>query len=144
MTTYNVEHLSDVWDELTPLINERSEEVGYAVCPHRDYYRHVENAGDLTLLVARNAAGHVTGFMLMILAMDMHRESVHTAVCDIVFVTRSARPSGVGLRLLLGMESYLRLEGIDIMYVSAADKRLLGTLSKLGYADIETTMGKEL
>lgn len=143
--TVRRELLADTVAELEPVVARAMAEIGRpGMTPGVDWPRlaALEAAGKTLLLVLR-AEGAIVGYVLMIIDRHIHYAET-VAVNDALFIDRAHRARWAA-RLVRYTEVACRVRGASHIHWHAKAANALGPmLERLGYAPLETVLGKSL
>jgi GNAT superfamily N-acetyltransferase len=131
---------------LDELVNEYAHEVRIAEMPwpRVDWaiYRRLEQAGALHVFAARDDAGTLVGFVVMIVSV-MPEYGVTLACTEAFFVGSAWRHTGAGLKLLVAADTRAREVKAPGLAVSAPlGGKLAELLPKCGFREIGRTFFK--
>ena len=142
MILFNREPLTDVIDEMRPMLEDHWRECAHfddiPLDPDFDAYLMAHRMGKVRLFTVRDY-GELVGYALFFLG-NMQHKAVNTATQNLVFIHPSYRMGMVGYRFIKYFDEQLADEGVSIVYQTvkpAVDYSPL--LERLGYEAVETT-----
>jgi len=145
MVKYQQEFLSQIKDEMEPLIAKDWEEVGQDNIPldvDWDAYFDLEDKGILQLFTARKG-GHLIGYFLTMSVKSLQSKNHMFVTNDAIYVDPEYR--GVGKGLFEFVENCLKSDGHTNLVVTTTEKFPIDSmLFKMGYKRIETRFEKVL
>lgn len=137
-------------DGMTDLVHEHWLEVGVhrqemPVAVDWERYRQLEEKQILSVLAARLDGGLI-GYAAFFYLPHLHYNSTQLAACDAIFVRKTQRKTGAGLRLIEMAETEFKARAapdwVRITYHDRVGIELLGpVLRKRGYIATDTTYG---
>lgn len=138
----------------TALFHLHAEEVdpesSSRVLPQWDLYEAAQNDGRLLVLGAfvgetDSSRGRLLiGYAMAALVPSMHYADLTICQLDSIFVMRSWRSLGAGLRLIRALRDEARECGAERLIMHARDSRLERILSRLGFQRAETVYTETL
>lgn len=109
-----------------------------------EMYAHLQAQGLLLAMAALDDEGALVGYACALIAPNLHYGFL-MAVNDAVFVSRSCRSRGYGLRLMREVQRVAKERGARLMVWQAKmDSSLNKVLQRLGYRAEEINYVKEL
>lgn len=120
--TFQMEYVSDVKQEMTPLLEDHWEEIAV----HKDKiklnvdwdtYLKLESSGDLGLYTVRHK-GVLVGYLAVVCQINPHYKDHIYAVTDVIFVKEEHRNAKVGFTLLDFAEKDLKERGVSVFVVN--------------------------
>lgn len=140
--TYQRETVSELWDELTPLLAKHYQEIAHfpdiPLSPDKLFYEQAEAAGMLRAYTVR-VNGRLVGYANFFLRPNPKYSTSRQAVADNVFLDPAHRRGRLGLGLLTFAHDELAAEGAEVImhHVKIAHPALGKLLEHLGYAPID-------
>jgi len=144
-----MEKLSDVKDEIEPLLHEHWEEIAVnkdkiKLSVDWDSYDTLEKSGDLGLYTAR-FQGDLVGYLAVISQYNLHYQEHIYAMSDVVFVHEDHRKSKAGYSLFKYAEKDLKERGVSVFVVNTkTHKPFDGLMESMEFELIERTYSKYL
>lgn len=148
MITYQQEKVSEIWDELMPLLFAHWTEIAHyqdiSLDPDVEAYAKVEEMGALRCYTAR-ADGLLVGYVVFFVRHNLHYRVSFQAVQDVLFLSPEYRHGGAGVKLIRYSERQLAEDGVQAVYHHAKRTNQVGKLLlRLGYEHIDEIYGKRL
>lgn len=145
---YQAERLSDLWDEMRPLLELHWREVAHyqdiELEPDVDAYADVEAAGQMRLFTARDR-GRLVGYAAFFVRPSHHYASSLQALQDVLYLHPDYRRGRAGATLIRVAETRLRAEGVQVVYHHAKRISQVGELlERLGYELVDEIYAKRL
>ncbi|MEX3972259.1 GNAT family N-acetyltransferase [Paraburkholderia caribensis] len=148
MITFHIERFVDVYAEMYPLLVEHYEEIsqhrehGVPLDPQVDVYQSRENAGNLLMVIARDA-GRIVGYFIGIVAPALHYKSCLSCSPDIFYVQREYRRDGTAAAMFGHVEKELRRRGVKVWMVGSKHAHNVTQLFEhLSFEPFEITYAK--
>ena len=147
--TYQAEQLSDLWEELGPLLQAHWREVALfqddiELDPDIETYAAIEASGELRTYTARDR-GRLVGYAIFFVRLNHHYAGSLQAWQDVLFLAPDYRRGMAGATLIRVAETRLRAEGVQVVYHRAKRSNQVGELLEaLGYTGVEQTYAKRL
>ena len=149
--TMRRERVSELWDEITPLLHRHWEEVAVyrdiPLMPDREVYAAMEMAGYLRCYTARaEASGELIGYAVFVVRRALHYITSLQAMSDVVYLAPEHRGGLVGMRMLRYAEEQLRAEGVQVVlhHAKLGHPALARCLERMGYAPQDVVYGRRL
>lgn len=119
---YALECLGSVKQEIQPLIEEHWELVALnkgsiKLNPDWKQYALLDAQGVLKIFTARDN-GSLVGYFILLVNNSLHYKDHIFAVCDIIFVTPSARAGATGYNLLKYAENWCVENNVSLMNIN--------------------------
>jgi GNAT superfamily N-acetyltransferase len=148
MRTHQTERVSELWDEMYPLLEAHWEEIAHykdiPLEPDVTAYAALEEAGALRCYTVRDA-DKLIGYAVFFVRRGMHYSGSLQAIQDVLFLLPEYRRGGTGPRLIRYSERQLAAEGVQAVYHHCKiTNRVGGLLVRLGYELIDEVYGKRL
>lgn len=124
MITFHIERFSDVYDEMYPLLVEHYDEIsqhkeqGIPLEPQANVYQARDDAGQLLMVIARDA-GRIIGYFVAIIAPALHYQSCLTCSPDIFYVKQEYRRDGTAAAMFQFVERELKRRGVRAWMVGS-------------------------
>lgn len=147
--TFQRERVTDLWDEVTPLLVKHKDEVchykDFVLNPDVESYAAIERAGGMRCYTAR-LNGDLIGYCALFVKHNLHYRDSLQALQDVLFILPEHRGSRAGFKLIRFCEEQLRSEGIQVImqHLKLATPKTVELFRKMGYEDIDVIMGKRL
>ena len=121
MSTYQVEKMEDVIEEIKPLLELHYKEIALnkdviALNPDYDKYLMLEELGMLHIVTVRDE-GVLIAYYVSFVHHNIHYKDHIFAVNDIMYVANAYRGSTVAYRMLSYAEKELKKLGVSVMSV---------------------------
>ena len=121
MITYNKEKLSDIKEELEPLLREHYKEVAMykdkvQLAPDWERYEMLDKADILKIVTVRDGK-QLVGYYICFVMPNPHYSNDMYAVNDIVLIKPEYRNAKVGVGLFQYAEKWMRSLGVSVMTV---------------------------
>lgn len=151
MTTFQLEKVSDVLDEIRRLVEPHWHEVAHyqdiPLDPDYPAYMAADLRGNLRTFTARVAA-RLVGYGVFFIG-NLHYRSTKIATQDVVFLLPEHRADGVGAGLLDYCDQELKAEGVALVMHHVKTGRDFSRpfefwLAHRGYEPIDTVYGRRL
>jgi GNAT superfamily N-acetyltransferase len=147
MINYQEEYLSDIRDEVLPLIEEHysavyhfAEEVPLDI--DWSVYFKLEDAGMLNVVTARDE-GKLIGYYISFIAPNLHSMQSTRATNDAVYLDPAYRKTGLGVELISYAEDVYKRLGVDVMeFAMKNNLPFEGTATKVGMIKTEQVYAK--
>lgn len=142
MLTAQVERISDLIDEIKPLLERHWQEIGIyqdkmPLDPNYDLYRARDAAGEGIICTLR-ADGELVGYWIGFIAPGLHYKSTLTLTTDILFVSPEYRGLHGGQLLADCVKAEAQRRGVKIMYAGSKNhKEIAWFLERIGMTKIE-------
>ena len=147
MITLQQERLTDIIDELQPLITVHWAEVtgdGPPLDPNWTAFRTLDADGIVRVLTVRSDA-ELVGYIIFILCPALHYRTVLLAHDDAFYLKPEHRKGTLGIRMFKEAEKMLAADGVDrIMYHEKHKAPMGKILDYLDYVPRETIWFKDL
>jgi len=149
MITYSVEKLSDIFDELKPLLQCHYEEIArhkdvIKLNPDYDKYKVMDNAGYLHTVTARDG-GKLIGYFVSFVMPHLHYKDCIMSVNDVLFIEKNYRKGFVAMRMFKFAERTLKERGVLKIHINMKIAHDFGILlERIGYVEIERIYEKML
>jgi GNAT superfamily N-acetyltransferase len=148
LATFQRERASDLWGEITPLLQAHWEEIArykdIELAPNVEAYAKLEAAGILHCYTAR-LAGALVGYFVATVVPSLHYRNSLQAHQDVLFVLPEHRRSRVGVRLIRFAEEQLRQAGVQVVMHHVKVAHDFGPLlERMGYEWVEKMFTKRL
>jgi GNAT superfamily N-acetyltransferase len=146
--SYGQELLSDIVEELKPLLERHWEEIAHfkdvPLAPNWAAYDRAEKSGSLRVYTARKD-GALIGYGVFFIG-NMHYSTTKIATQDVLFLLPEHRQGGVGYRLIRFCDEQLNAEGAKVVYhhVKHAICDFGPLLERMGYVAVDTIYGRKL
>ena len=119
---YALEKLSDVQEEIQPLLEAHWKEIAcnkdkIKMNPDWDQYALVEEQGHLGIYTAR-LEGALVGYFVVIATTHMHYKDHIFAVNDVIFLAKEHRKGSLGKRLIEYAQEDLRDKGVSVLAIN--------------------------
>lgn len=143
MITYSVELMDECLEDMRHLWMVHWEEIALdkdkiALEPDIDTFRHLEAAGALHVVVARDEVQQVVGYHVSVVRPHLHYRSSLTAYVDMYFIHPDHRRGRVGIKLFLYAEQTLRELGVQRIYTGTKLHKDMGRLLEfIGHKETE-------
>lgn len=112
--------------------------------PDYDFYRSIEKAGKLFVLIAEEN-GEVVGYSVFVTVRHPHYQTLVFANNDILFVRKDKRNSSVGLRLIEASEKKAKEKGCNkITWHIKPNHDFSSIVKRRGYIHEDTIYGRLL
>lgn len=147
--TFQRERVSDLWDEVTPLLSRHKDEVchykDFVLNPDVESYEAIERAGGMRCYTAR-LNGDLIGYCALFVKHNLHYRDSVQALQDVLFILPEHRGSRAGFKLIRFCEEQLRREGVQVVmqHLKLATPKTVELFRKMGYEEIDVIMGKRL
>ena len=147
--TFQQERVSDLWDEVMPLLIRHKDEVchykDFVLNPDVESYEAIERAGGMRCYTAR-LNGDLIGYCALFVKHNLHYRDSVQALQDVLFILPEHRGSRAGLKLIRFCEERLRSEGVQVImqHLKLATPKTVELFGKMGYEEIDVIMGKRL
>lgn len=147
--TFQQERVTDLWDEVTPLLIRHKDEVchykDFVLNPDVENYAAIEQAGGMRCYTAR-LNGDLIGYCALFVKHNLHYRDSLQALQDVLFILPEHRGSRAGLKLIRFCEEQLRREGVQVVmqHLKLATPKTIKLFRKMGYEEIDVIMGKRL
>ena len=145
--TYQVESLSNVLEEMKPLLQMHWEEVALykdtiKLNPDYDKYQELEDAGILRIATARDGEALI-GYFITMSQPHIHYKDHIYAVNDILYLSEEYRGATVAVGLFQFAEQDLKDLGVDVLIISMKTAKPFDALCEaLGHTCVERTYSK--
>lgn len=149
MLTAHVENLSDVYDELQPLLPLHWEELALdkdtvPLSPRWDVYFDTEDAGNLVLVVLRDE-GKMVGYFFGFINYSLHYSTCLSCITDIFYIYPEYRHKGGGKVLFKEVEATLKWRKVQRWIAGTKlHKDMSKFLDSQGFTPIEVYHSKTL
>ena len=148
MTTYQEEKISELWDEIMPLLEQHFWEISanhdIPLNPNVQAYNQMEANGNFKIYTARDN-GELVGYAAYFLAPNMHYMDSFQAQQDVLFLKADRRKGMTGIRLIKYADKMLAEHGCQMVCHHVKVKNDFGLiLKRLGYNLVETIWSKRL
>ena len=145
---YQAERVSDLWDEVMPLLQAHWHEVAHypdiPLDPAMEEYDRMEAQGMIRCFTVRDC-GRLVGYVAFFVRRNLHYQSSIQAMQDVLFLLPEYRRGMTGVRLIRHAERRLAAEGVNVVYHHAKRTNKVGELlERLGYELIDQIHGKRL
>lgn len=153
--TYQVEKLSEIKDEVYPLLIKHWEEIALnkdkvPLDPNWELYAKFEAMELLNITTARRN-GEIVGYFAYIICPNLHYKSLVIADGDIFYIDKDYRRSGIAIKLLAESEKNVRAAGANkivnktkIHFANANGIAASKLFERAGYTKIEEHFAKLL
>lgn len=147
--TFQRERVTDLWDEVTPLLSRHKDEVchykDFVLNPDVESYEAIERAGGMRCYTAR-LNGDLIGYCALFVKHNLHYRDSVQALQDVLFILPEHRGSRAGFKLIRFCEEQLRREGVQVVmqHLKLATPKTVELFRKMGYEEIDVIMGKRL
>ncbi len=146
--TFQTEKVSDLWDEVMPLLERNRQEIAHyqdiPLGPDIEAYAAVEKAGRLRCYTARDVRTLI-GYLVFSVGPNLHYKSSLQATQDVLFLAPEYRKGGSGLGLIQHDERALTAEGVQVILQHVKLTNQVGKLlATMGYERIEEIYAKRL
>lgn len=148
MVDFAVEKLSDIREEVAPLLQADWDEIQHdkdkiPLKPHWDLYIQLEAMEVIRIFTARSK-GKLIGYMVFVFTPSMHSEGHNLAVCDTLYVDKAHRKGFMALRFMAFCEMQILAEGkISWLQVTTTERNPIDPIMKrLGYSKTGTCFEK--
>lgn len=144
MIEYQEELISDLVDELKPLLEEHWQELAVnkeerPLDVDWDNYINLNNLGLMKIYTARKE-GELVGYATFVVTTNLHYRTWKCATCDVYFVNPLYRKSGVGTEFFKEIVEWLRTYNVHSIYVhDKLSKSHSKLFTALGFKAIEQT-----
>lgn len=144
-----VNYTMELANEILPLNLAHDAEVScfpdIPLNPDYAQYQVCQNSGMLRVYTAREL-GVLVGYSLYFVRSAPHYRGSIQAAQDILFLTPSVRKGHNGARFIKWCDSQLKLEGVQVVYMSVTHRgtNFGDVLKHMGYISIETMYAKRL
>lgn len=149
-TTYQLEPITSLWDEILPLVKAHYHEVAHyqdiELAPDFDQYDALDQAGILRAYTAR-VDGVLIGYAIFMVKRNLHYSRSLQAIQDVLFILPEYRKNGVGAGLILHCDMELDKLGAEVVYHHVKVKPELDfspLLERIGYELIDKIYGKRM
>lgn len=145
---YKQEFLSDVEDEIKPLLNQHWKEIALnqdrvKLNPDWEAYADLESDGKLKIFTARTDGGALVGYFVVVVTRHIHYKDHLFASNDILFLSEEHRKGFTGIKLIRFAEKCLKEDGVSVLVVNTKVHRPFDKLLMfLGYSKIERIFSK--
>ena len=147
MVEIKQEFITQIQDEITPLLQEDWEEIGedhLPLNPDFESYGDLE-ANDLLKIFTARIEGKLVGYFVVIYVPSLQSKGKFLAINDTIFVSKAHRRKMIGPRLFRFAEKCVKQDGLDRLYVAITEKNDIGdNLKRMGYNKIESRYEKVL
>ncbi|MEK6346361.1 MAG: GNAT family N-acetyltransferase [Burkholderia sp.] len=148
--TFAVEKFADAYRDGALLTARHYEEIsmhaahGFDLKPMIDVYLRREQAGELMLMVGREA-GRVVAYLAAFIAPGMHYADCLTATGDLFYVDPEFRNGRLGVRMFRAVEEELKRRGVKLWFAGEKLKFPVAPLFRAaGMEPVEQTWAKWL
>ena len=119
--TFQVERVTDVLDEIKPLLVEHWEEIAlykdqFPLNPDYEKYKVLDAAGVAHVVTAR-ADGALIGYYISFIMPHLHYQDCIIAMNDILFIKKEYRHGRVGMKIISFAEQELIKRGVHRMII---------------------------
>ena len=147
MTSFALETVEQVLDEIKPLLAQHWEEIAtykdLPLDPDYEAYLRMAAAGRVRVFTARHE-GVLIGYGVFFLG-NLHYKGSGIATQDILFILPQYRGTTVGYRLIKFCDDSLRAEGLQVTYQHVKISHDFSpVLSRLGYRPVEIIYARRL
>jgi len=143
--TIGRERVSEIVDELKPLLLDNNEETGYfdyELDPDWARYEEAEKAGNLVLFTLREG-DELIGYAAYLVSTSLHYRECLQALNDTLFIRKESR--GYGMPFIKWCMDELRGAGVETVWQHVKVKQDWGkVLERLGYDLVEKVYGRRL
>ncbi len=148
MRTFTEELVSELWDELMPLLKDHWREIAHyqdiPLDPDIAAYEAVEEQAMLRCYTARED-DKLIGYAVFFVRRGMHYRGSLQAIQDVLFLLPEYRHGSIGVALIQYSERQLAAEGVQAVYHHCKTTNQVGRLLvRLGYELIDEVYGKRL
>jgi GNAT superfamily N-acetyltransferase len=149
MITYQVEHFTNIYEEMKPLNAAHFEEIAsfkdqFPLNPNYDQYLALDKAGVCHTVTCRNA-GELIGYYISFVMPHMHYRDCIFAINDIVFIAKEYRGGSVGKRLIQFALNELTKMGVHRVCLHVKTSNDFGVLlERMGFSCTEKNYEKLL
>lgn len=149
MITYQVEKISDIKDEMTPLLDNHYDELTLhkevvKLSVDWERYLKMDEAGALFNLTVRDS-GKLVGYSVFYVQQHMHYTGLKMAKNDVLFLAKEYRKGPIGIKIIKRCEKELAEIGVQKIVWHAKQSNYLGELLVLlGYGVEDVILGKIL
>lgn len=147
MVEIKQEFITQIQDEITPLLQEDWEEIGedhLPLNPDFESYGDLE-VNDLLRIFTARIEGKLVGYFVVIYVPSLQSKGKFLAINDTIFVSKAYRGKMIGPRLFRFAEKCVKQDGLDRLYVAITEKNDIGdNLKRMGYNKIESRYEKVL
>jgi len=149
MVTYQQEFLSQVKDDIVPLLMLDWQEIEHRksirkLDPDWDAYYGLEDAGILRIFTARDGE-KLIGYFVSTMTPSLHCKGVIQALADVIFLLPEYRRGMTALKLFKFAEKCLRDDGVHVLHVTTTEvNKIDAMMFRLGYSKTEATFERVL
>lgn len=149
ITTFQVEKLSGVREEIEPLLYAHFLEIAHfqdiPLDPDWTTYEALEQAGALRIFTVRDEYRALIGYAVFAVHRNPHYRGSLQATQDILFLDKPWRGRTIGYRFLAWCDDQLRDEGVQVVRHHFKVAHDLGPIfARLGYEDEDRIVVKRL
>lgn len=150
MITYQRELLSDIKDELYPLLYDHWQEIGVfdkdktPLFINWDRYFFLEEYGNFLTITARDDE-KLVGYYGAYILDHMHYNKTMFSIADVIYIKPEYRKGMIGVRLIKHTEEEAEKMGVRIFIISSKIGKSLSPITKrLGYKPLDMQHYKEV
>jgi GNAT superfamily N-acetyltransferase len=149
MITAQVESLTEVLEELKPLLPLHYEELALnkdsiPLDPQYDVYSRERLQGEVIFVTVRDE-GALIGYFVGFIAPGLHYQTCLTCTMDIFYIVQDRRGRGGGVLLFKAVEKELKRRGVDRWFVGSKCRHDASILfERLGFERVEIYYSKML
>ena len=146
---FKVERLTDIIDELKPLLEQHWQEIAgykdqFPLNPDYDKYRAMDSAGLVHAVTVRED-GALIGYYISFVLRHLHYQDCLVAMNDILFIRKDRRHGMTGSRMIRFAEKMLKEIGVNRMIMHVKVHHDFGRmLVKMGFTETEKNYEKLL
>jgi len=147
MITYHEERLTDVIDEMKPLVEKHYEEVHaykdkVPLNPDWEKYKELDSLGMMHTTTVRDG-GKLIGYCVFLVSKNLHYKDHVYAINDVLYLDESYRGTAVAFTLLALAERLLKDIGVSVMTIHMKTHVPFdGLMRALDFNKIEYLYGK--
>lgn len=144
---FQVERVTDVLDEIKPLLEEHWREIAlyrdrFPLNPDYEKYKTLDAAGMAHVVTARDQ-GRLIGYCISFIMPHLHYQDCIIAMNDILFITKEYRHGRTGMKLISFAEQDLARRGVHRFIIHVKRSHDFGPmLERMDFTETERNWEK--
>ena len=149
MAVFAVEKFAAAYPEASELLKLHWDEVApykdlFTLNPDLERYQRLEDQGSLCVITAREE-GTLIGYIVMVVAPNLHYKQALCATDDIHFVHPDYRKGSLGSRLIVTAVALMKKAGVKVMFLRTKVANSHGLLfERLGFEPLDMVYSMRL
>lgn len=135
--------------EMLPILEKHYHEIAafhdIKLNPDFDKYKMLDESGGLRVYTARDEFHQLVGYAVFFVAHNPHYRDSLQATQDVIYIEKSQRGAGIGLKFIDWCDGELRKDGCQVVYHHVKQKHNFGPLlESLNYKLVDLIFARRL